>query len=666
MSDARPGVFTDSAAYQSAVSRALEAADAYYNGTDELMSDSEYDTLVETIEAYETENPDETIYHGLLTKVAGGTKAVADVKHPSPMLSLDKAKTIDEVHALLARAEEAAEAIGIPKNRIMLHVEPKLDGMAMRAVYRNGRLAQVVTRGDGRAGEDVTARLARPQVAVRGLPSFIDNAPAEFELRGEMLMSHSDFEFSNANRVAAGKTAFANPRNATAGSVRAETLEYDVRMTFICYVPAGVWDVNLLDAAHLDQNLQGDDYESNIKRFGEYRDRFEYPTDGVVIKVNDADVRRRMGEGSRAPKWALAYKYEAQTGETTIRDILVDVGRTGNLSFTAVFDPVLVDGSTISRASVHNVDLIRKKDIRIGSKAIVQKNNDIIPQVVSVTNGPDTTPYVPPTEDADGFPYDTNQVVWRSTNPADSIGALIRYAASRDVLDIDGLGTSVADALVESELVNSLPDVFEVTEAQLAALVTGFNSKSGSPIRFGEDRAAKLYAAIQNAKSQPLNRVITALGIRLTGRTFGRRLASHFKSLDALVSASRDDLLEVEGVGEGRADAIFDGLRKTEDTIKRLIALGVTSKADDSGSDKPLAGMSVVVTGAMTGPLSALSRTEVNELIDAKGGRASGSVSKNTSLLVCGEEGSSKWKKANDLGVRIVTPEEFAALVGHA
>lgn len=667
MSDAaRRGVFTDSSAYQSAVSRALEAADAYYNGTDELMTDSEYDTLVETIEAYETENPDETIYHGLLTKVAGGTKAVADVKHPTPMLSLDKAKTIDEVHALLARAEEAAETIGVPKSDIMLHVEPKLDGMAMRAVYRNGRLVQVITRGDGRAGEDVTARLARPQVAVRGLPTFIDNAPAEFELRGEMLMSHSDFEFSNANRVAAGKTAFANPRNATAGSVRAETLDYDVRLTFICYVPAGVWDVNLLDAAHLDQNLQGADFESNIKRFGEYRDRFEYPTDGVVIKVNNADVRRKMGEGSRAPKWALAYKYEAQQGETTIRAILVDVGRTGNLSFTAVFDPVLVDGSTISRASVHNVDLIRKKDIRIGSKAIVQKNNDIIPQVVSVTNGPDTTPYIPPTEDADGFAYDTNQVVWRSTNPSDSIGALIRYAASRDVLDIDGLGTSVADALVESELVSSLPDIFEVTEAQFASLTTGINSKSNSPIRFGEDRAAKLYAAIQNAKAQPLNRVITALGIRLTGRTFGRRLAAHFKSLDALVAASRDDLLEVEGIGDGRADVIFEGLRRTEPTIARLIALGVTSKADDSGTDKPLAGMSVVVTGAMTGPLAALSRTEVNELIDAKGGRASGSVSKNTSLLVCGEEGSSKWKKANDLGVRIVTPEEFAALVGVA
>lgn len=658
--------FTDSAAYQSAVSRAIEAADAYYNGTDELMTDAEYDALLETIAGYEGANPEDAIDHGLHTKVAAGTAAVGDVKHPTPMLSLDKAKTIAEVHGLLARAQEAAAAIGVPASDVSLIVEPKLDGMAMRAVYKDGRLVQVVTRGDGRAGEDVTARLARPQVAVRGLPSFIDGAPAEFELRGEMLMSHEDFEFSNANRVAAGKTAFANPRNATAGSVRAETLEYDVQMTFICYVPSGVSDANLLDAAHLDAVSQGADYEASIAEFGVRRADFDYPTDGVVIKVSNPDVRRRMGEGSRAPKWALAYKYEAQTGETIIRDILLDVGRTGNLSFTAVFDPVLVDGSTISRASVHNVDLIRKKDIRIGSKAIVQKNNDIIPQVVSVTNGPDTTPYVPPTEDADGFPYDTNQVVWRSTNPADSIGALIRYAASRDVLDIDGLGTSVADALVESELVNSLPDIFEVTEAQLASLITGFNSKSGSPIRFGEDRAAKLYAAIQEAKAQPLNRVITALGIRLTGRTFGRRLASHFKSLDALVAASRDDLLEVEGVGEGRADAIFDGLRKTEDTIKRLIALGVTSKADDSGSDKPLAGMSVVVTGAMTGPLAALSRTEVNELIDAKGGRASGSVSKNTSLLVCGEEGSSKWKKANDLGVRIVTPEEFAVMVGQA
>ena len=671
MSDARPGVFTDSAAYQSAVSRALEAADAYYNGTDELMSDSEYDTLVETIEAYETENPDETIYHGLLTKVAGGTKAVADVKHPSPMLSLDKAKTIDEVHALLARAEEAAEAIGIPKNRIMLHVEPKLDGMAMRAVYRNGRLAQVVTRGDGRAGEDVTARLARPQVAVRGLPSFIDNAPAEFELRGEMLMSHSDFEFSNANRVAAGKTAFANPRNATAGSVRAETLDYDVRMTFICYVPAGVWDVNLLDAAHLDQNLQGDDYESNIKRFGEYRDRFEYPTDGVVIKVNDADVRRRMGEGSRAPKWALAYKYEAEKGKTVLRDIEMAVGRTGNISFTAILDPVKVDGSVVARATLHNFDFIAENDLRIGDTVEVYKANDIIPRVVKVfveLRPADAVEYNPARVcPVSGEPLDTSSKIWRSLAPEASLGSSIAYAASRDALDIDGLGTEIAVALVENDLVADIGDLFSLTVPVLTNLQLA--QPNGSVRLLGEKVATKLVENIAKAKEQPLARFITALGIRKSGRTFGRRIASEFETIDAVLAATRDDFYRVEGVGEERATLFFEGFQRNRPVIEKLLAAGVplntvAASSDSSSGARPLEGMRVVVSGGMSGVLSKYSRNEMNELVERYGGKSSGSVSKTTSLLVAGEGAGSKLAKAEELGVKVMTPEEFAELVG--
>lgn len=664
--------FTDSSAYQSAVSRALEAADAYYNGTDELMTDSEYDTLIETIEAYETENPDETIYHGLLTKVAGGTKAVADVKHPSPMLSLDKAKTIDEVHALLARAEEAAEAIGVPKERIMLHVEPKLDGMAMRAVYRNGRLVQVITRGDGRAGEDVTARLARPQVAVRGLPTFIDNAPAELELRGEILMSHDDFVFSNANRVAAGKTAFANPRNATAGSVRAETLDYDVRLTFICYVDT-FHNANLLDAAHLDQNLQGADYESNIKRFGEYRDRFEYPTDGVVIKVNNADVRRKMGEGSRAPKWALAYKYEAQKGTTVLRDIEMAVGRTGNISFTAILDPVKVDGSVVARATLHNFDFIHENDLRIGDTVLVWKANDIIPRVEKpfVELRPDTAVEYDPARicPISGTPLDTtSSVIWRSLAPEASLGSSIAYAASRDVLDIDGLGTEIAVALVENDLVGDVADLFTLTVPTLTNLQLA--QPNGSVRLLGEKVATKLVENIAKAKAQPLARYITALGIRKSGRTFGRRIASEFETIDAVLAATRDDFFRVEGVGDERANLFFEGFERNRPVIAKLLAAGIplnaVASAPAASGGQALAGMRVVVSGGMSGVLSKYSRNEMNELVERHGGKSSGSVSKTTSLLVAGEGAGSKLAKAEELGVKVMSPEEFADFIGES
>jgi DNA ligase (NAD+) len=662
--------FTDSAAYQSAVSRALEAADAYYNGTDELMTDSEYDTLVETIEQYETSNPDDAIDHGLHTKVAAGTAATADVAHPTPMLSLDKARTMDEVHALFARAEEAAEAIGVPKSRIMLRVEPKLDGMAMRAVYRNGRLVQVVTRGDGRAGEDVTARLARPQVAVRGLPTFLDNAPAELELRGEMLMSHSDFEFSNANRIAAGKTAFANPRNATAGSVRAETLDYDVRMTFICYVDT-FFNVNLLDAAHLDQNLQGADYEANINMFGEYRDRFDYPTDGVVIKVNNADVCRRMGEGSRAPKWALAYKYDDVKGVSVLRDIEMAVGRTGNISFTAIYDPTKVDGSVISRATLHNFDFIRDNDLRIGDTIEVYKANKIIPRVVKpfIELRPSSAvPYDPPRVcPVSGEPLDTSGKIWRSLAPEASLGSSIAYAASRDALDIDGLGDEIAVALVENELVADIGDLFTLTVPVLTNLRLA--QPNGSVRLLGEKVATKLVENIAKAKEQPLSRFITALGIRKSGRTFGRRIASEFETIDAVLAASRDDFFRVEGVGDERANLFFEGVQRNRPVIAKLLAAGVplntVATAPVSDSDAlPLAGMRVVVSGGMSGVLAKYSRNEMNELVERRGGKSSGSVSKTTSLLVAGEGAGSKLAKAEELGVKVMTPEEFADFVG--
>lgn len=659
--------------YSAAIDEALAAAAAYYNGDTQLMTDAEYDKLLAEIMQFETDHPEHVIDHGLFTQVAAGVAVVGDVPHPTPMLSLEKVKTDEDIKKFLTRLIDAGET--------KVLVQPKLDGLALRAVYRNGQLVQVVTRGDGRAGEDITARMLRGEVTVYGLPEYVESyygvpSHRDFEVRGELLMSLEDFAASNQNRIAVGKPAFANPRNATAGSARAETLTYDVEMSFVTYDDTivnpddeGSFDfAEQLNGAEIVDVTDTAAVLAAIEAFAKMRADYEFPTDGIVLKAATDRLRDELGAGSRAPKWAVAYKYEAQTGETVIRDIVVEVGRTGNLSFTAVFDPVLVDGSTISRASLHNTALIAEKDIRIGSRAIVYKANDIIPQVLSVVNDPDTTePWVAPTEDADGFPYVQRGKFLLSTNPADSVTALITYAASRDVLDIDGLGREVAEALVDSDVVRDLADLFAHVPDEATAIASFTLGKGG---RIGADRMAKIIEGIEAAKAQPLNRVITALGIRLTGRTFGRRLAAHFRSLDALLAASTTDLMEVDGIGDERARVIRHGLDKNADVIRRLIELGVTSAVEeDASAPKPLLGadgkpMSVVVTGAMTGALSAYGRTQMNELIEQYGGKASGSVSKNTGLLVCGEPGSSKWVKANDLGVRIVTPEEFAAELG--
>lgn len=670
-------VIEDWTDYEDAVAQATAAAASYYSGDAPVMTDAEYDALLEAIEAAEknTIAATDLLDHGLFTRVAAGTASVGDVPHPVPMLSLEKVKTGDDIRKFLSRVIDASDA---SPRETMVSVQPKLDGLAIRAVYRDAKLVQVVTRGDGQAGEDVTDRILRDNVQVNGLPRYLGTtAPVAFEVRGELVMSTADFLFSNANRIASGKNGFANPRNAAAGSLRAETLEYDVQMTFVTYEHDGIPEdpdaaevflyVDQLHGAHTESAYYSENVIGTLAKFGEMRAEYDYPTDGAVIKVVSPDVRGALGTGSRAPKWAVAYKYEAQTGETVIRDILVEVGRTGNLSFTAVFDPVLVDGSTISRASLHNTSLIAEKDIRIGSKAVVYKANDIIPQVLSVTNDPETTvPWVAPTEDADGFAYVQRGKFLTSTNPADSVGALIRYAASRDVLDIDGLGSEIADALVYEKLVGALDDIFRVDEALLAALPLGETS-TGALRRLGEKNAKKLYDGIQAAKAQPLNRVITALGIRLTGRTFGRRLATHFGSLDSLLAATTDDLLEVEGVGPERAAVIHAGVQKNERVIRALIDLGVTSEVekDDSAGAAVLAGMSVVVTGSTKGTkLEAYGRNEMNELIERHGGKSSGSVSKNTSLLVAGDGAGSKLSKAESLGVKVISPDEFAGMLG--
>ena len=664
---------SDSYAYEANVAQANAAAAAYYDTDVELLTDSEYDRLLADIEAFEVEHPNEKIEHELFTAVAAGTSAGGDVEHDVPMLSLDKANTIAEVRAFVSKAESAGGTV---------RLEPKLDGMAVNVTYVDGKIERVTTRGDGKSGEDITDRILA--INVSGLPRDVAY-DGTVGVRGELLMSADDFELSNKNRVAAGKPAFANPRNATAGSVRASSREYTVALTFISYGMTGDQDSTetiaqdthlaaqgFLPASQISVDLNaGSDVISEIEAFGVDRktDAFPYPTDGIVVKVVEPDVREAMGETSRAPRWAVAYKYEADSAVTTLLGIDMAVGRTGAISFTANVEPVLVDGSTIARATLHNFDFIHKNDLRIGDKVEIFKANDIIPRIVRSFpefRGEDSEPYDPPRVcPISGEPLDTeSSVIWRSTSPEASLGSLLTYATSRDVFDIDGFGTELADALALSDTVNDMGDVFLMTEAELAA-VTLDNGQL-----FGAVRAKKVYDGIQNAKGAGLARAITSLGIRKSGRTFGRRLAARFGSIDAILAAPIGDFYTVEGVGDERANLFYQGFTTKRPIIEKMRAAGVVlanpvvEETTSGGGGKPLAGMTVVVTGAMTGPLKGIARNAMNELIEANGGKSSGSVSKSTSLLVCGETGSSKWVKANELGVTIVTPDEFAGMVG--
>lgn len=352
------------------------------------------------------------------------------------------------------------------------------------------------------------------------------------------------------------------------------------------------------------------------------------------------------------------------------------VGRTGNISFTGVFDPVLVDGSTIGRATLHNMAFIRDRDIRIGDKVVVKKANGVIPRIENSLpefRPENATIYDPePVCPVSGEPLDTSGAIWRSPAPEASIGALISYASSRDALDVEGVSDAVATALVSGDkpLVNGLADLCTVTEAQLAALPLN-DTKTGTARTLGVKNAAKIAAEIEKAKKQPLNRVMTALGIRKSGRTFGRRLAVHFHTMDALLAATESDFLAsgVEGVGPERARLFYEGFQRLRPTIDKLRDAGVNlgTGAEQDGTDpsaKPLSGMKAVVTGAMTGPLAALARNEMNELLELLGATASGSVSKATSLVVASDLTSSKAVKAAQLGIESISPEEFAVRIG--
>ncbi|WP_406090253.1 NAD-dependent DNA ligase LigA [Streptomyces sp. NBC_01013] len=683
-------VLADTAAYAAAVEEASQAAAAYYATGESTLDDDAYDRLARGIAAYEEDHPQDVLAGSPTGKVAGGA-AVGDVPHTVPMLSLDNVFSAEQFATWTASLERR-----ISRPVTAWSVEPKLDGLAVAARYRAGRLEQLITRGDGTAGEDVSHAIG----TVVGLPRQLAE-PVTIEMRGEILMTTEQFEQANTLRTEHGGAPFANARNGAAGTLRAKDRPYTVEMTFFAYGALALPDSGELTAtlaelphseilgrvADLGVHTAADtavaprtvstveDVQARVEEVASLRATLPFGIDGIVIKADLAADQRDAGSGTRAPRWAIAYKLPAVEKVTRLLGVEWNVGRTGIIAPRAVLEPVEIDGSTVSYATLHNPADITRRDLRIGDHVMVYKAGDIIPRieapVAHLRTGEEKPVVFPEACPQCGSEIDTSEQRWRCVRGRNCrLVASISYAAGRDQLDIEGLGATRVVQLVDAGLVADFADLFVLERGQLLALE-----------RMGETSTDNLLAAIDAARAQPLSRVFCALGVRGTGRSMSRRIARYFADMDRIRAADAETLQRVDGIGKEKAAGVVAELVELAPLIEKLVAAGLTmtepgatpppepgeedgTAADGEGADgKPLDGMTVVVTGAMTGALEKLSRNQMNELIERAGGKSSSSVSKRTTLLVAGEKAGSKRTKAEDLGVRIAEPGEFAELI---
>ncbi|MFD8560601.1 NAD-dependent DNA ligase LigA [Streptosporangium canum] len=691
MIDAAPiTMLADETAYAEAVQMVLDAAAAYYGDGTSSLDDDSFDRLVRGIDAYERAHPDHVLPSSPTGKVAGGA-VTGDVPHTAPMLSLGNLFSAEDLVKWVAGLERR---LGRPVTA--WSIEPKFDGLAISARYHDGRLVQLVTRGDGAAGEDVSHAIG----TIVGLPDKLAE-PVTIEIRGEVLMTSSQFEQACAKRQAHDGTTFANPRSAAAGTLRAQDRPYVCELTLFGYgaLPLPPEDSSeladrlrtlphsqIMDlvaglgvATAADTSVAGivatstEEIQARIEQIAAARITLPFGIDGIVIKADLAIDQADAGFGSRVPRWATAYKLPATEKITRLLNVEWNVGRTGIIAPRAVLEPVSLDGSTITYATLHNPADIVRRGLMVGDSVTVYKAGDVIPRVqapvVHLRTGGEQPIAFPAACPNCGDDIDTSQERWRCVRGRTCRAVTsIAYAVGRDQLDIEGLGQNRIVGLLEAGLIADFGDLFTLTSEQVLSLE-----------RMGATSTDNLLAAIEQAKTRPLSRVFCALGVRGTGRTMSRRIARHFGHMEAILAADAEAIQAVEGMGAEKAALMLVELDELRPLIGKLVAVGVnmaesgavsaamTSAADGDAPtvELPLAGKSVVVTGAMTGPLADLSRNQVNELIEQAGGKASGSVSAKTALLVAGEKAGSKKDKAESLGVQVLTPQEFAVMVGY-
>lgn len=636
----------------------------YYVLDDPQISDYEYDHMLRRLEDLEREHPEEITPDSPTQRVGGPTLSeFAPVEHPVPLESLQDVFNGGEV-------EEFLERVAGTFPDAEYSVEPKVDGLSVALEYRDGVFVRGATRGDGRVGEDVTGNLR----TIRSIPMTLPEKLPRLIVRGEVYMARSVFEEINARRELEGKPLMANPRNAAAGSLR----QLDPKVAAQRRLDIAVFNLQLAEGRTFTSHTETLDYLKDqhfkvisgrrlrrlpeimeeIERLNDTRMERPFDMDGAVIKLNSLADREVLGSTAKCPKWAIAYKYPPEKKPAKVLDIVVQVGRTGVLTPKAVLSPVRLAGTTVTNATLHNQDYITQKDIRIGDTVIVQKAGEIIPEVVEVVPGerpetaqpyflPDTCPVcgAPVTRDPDGAAV-------RCTGaecPAQLLRNLTHFA-SRNAMDIDGLGPAVMNQLIESGLVKTAADLYGLRAEEIAQLD-----------RMGAKSAQNAVEAIAKSRENDLWRLLFALGIRQVGEKAAKVLAARFGSFDALANASEEELTAIDDVGPITARYLREWLEspQSKDLIARLKVAGVNMESRTKPVDSRFAGQTFVLTGALT----RFTRDEAAEMIEQRGGKAAGSVSKKTTCVVAGENAGSKLKKAQELQIPVLTEEEFLALL---
>ena len=648
----------------------------YYVLAQPVVADREYDLLYAELKKLEQEFP-LLITPDSPTQRVGGQplKEFQPVQHTVPMMSLDNTYNPDELREFCDRIARL-----LPGEKVEYCVEPKIDGLAVTLRYERGELAVGATRGDGATGDDITTNLR----TIRAIPLRLHTPkpPPVFEARGEVYMAIEGFRALNAAREKAGEQLFANPRNAAAGSLK----QLDPKVVAQRPLGAVLYGIGVIEGFSFKTHREAieqlkafgfptpplwwlaHDYDGILRHIAELQQheaQLPFEIDGAVIKVNSLDQQRRLGFTAKAPRWAIAYKYSHEQAETLLKDIVVQVGRTGNLTPVAVLQPVLLAGSTISRATLHNEDEIKRKDIRIGDTVIIEKAGEVIPAVVSVVKEKraanarafDFVDHIRGQCPECGSPVrrDPEAVAWRCENiscPAQLKRALEHFG-HRGTMDIEGLGEMLAIQLVDQKLVRDVADIYSLTAEQLAALE-----------RMGDKSARNIHDAIQASKARELWRVIMGLGILHVGSQAAKTLARHFGSLDALAAAPPEQLMEAEDIGEVMAASLHEFFqnKRNQEVIQKLRHAGVNLKALET-ERKSAAGAWSGRTFVLTGTLGKFTREDATRQIEERGGKVSGSVSKNTDFVVVGADAGSKLDKARQLGIKTLSEEEFETLL---
>ena len=636
----------------------------YYVLDAPTIPDYEYDRLLRRLEELEGEHPELVTPDSPTQRVGGqAVEGFAQVEHRVPLESLQDVFSVGELDEFDQRMRESLK-------RPAYLVEPKVDGLSIALEYRDGAFVRGATRGDGRIGEDVTENLR----TIRSIPLSLEGVPGTLIVRGEVFMPKAAFQAINEERELRGQPLMANPRNAAAGSIRqldprvAASRRLDIQIFNIQYWDGGRFDT---DSAALDwlreHRFKVIDYKladtseqaaALIADIGEHREDYPFDIDGAVVKVNNLTDREQLGSTAKFPRWAVAYKYPPEQKESVVEDIVVQVGRTGVLTPKAIVKPVRLAGTTVTNATLHNQDFITEKDIRVGDTVVVQKAGEIIPEIVSVVKEkrPEgTVPYhLPDTCPVCGAPVvrDEDGAHIRCTGaecPAQLLRNLTHFA-SRDAMDIEGLGPAVVEALVNAGMVKTPADLYRLDEDRVAALD-----------RMGKRSAEKLLAAIRKSKENDLSRLLYAFGIRQVGEKAGKILAARFGSMDGLLRAGREELTAVPDIGEITADSILTWLHSPQGRhlVDSLREAGVNMESLSAPAGDALAGQTFVLTGE----LSSMTRKEAGERIEALGGKVSSAVSKKTSCVVAGEAAGSKLRKAQELGIPVLDEAGFLALL---